>query len=555
MAQLITMNDNDASPPKNNNDVTIARQNDATSPTTINPSPSSTTDPLVGQRIGTIEIEVLLGEGAFGKVYRAYDSALSRNVAIKFLKGGLDQQRRTLFEREAKAIAALSQHPHIVTIHQWGELQDMQYFVLEYITSSAEKLAEQYPDGVPLPLALRILAECAEAMEEAHSQGILHRDIKPANILIEGKTQRAKVADFGLARVPQVGDGFTLDRLISGSPPYMSPEQATGETLDERTDVYSLGITLYELLCGELPFEGTSVQMVLDKVRANQRVSLRQRRPDLPDGICHLVEKATAHGQANRYQSAGEFADALRAALRALEYSGTVPKSQESTSAPTEITEPSKAKETAEQPVPPRKSKSPLPLVAAAIAGLVVLAAIGYALLPSDSATSPTANTDQSNPAPAQEEAALANASAQPQQNFGAPSDNAIPAYPEPPADASASPRAIVEYFCSVWHGGEYDKMYGALARPQKDQVAPVDYANNVRKDRERTGTLVAWRITKEDNGPGDILSWEVDVTFDKEVSEPRTLKTYVVKENEKWRIGAGDLGHFEQNVFGPGDD
>ena len=288
------------------------------------------TDPLMGADLGSYEIIELLGQGGFGKVYRARDKTLGRDVAIKFLHSTVDFRRRALFQREAKAIAALSKHPNIVAIHQWGEYEGQNYFVLEFVEGSAEKLLEEYQEGLPVAMALRIAAECAEALHESHKNKIMHRDIKPANILIEPSNGAVKLSDFGLASFGPSSD-FTLHGTISGSPSYMSPEQANAEPLDARTDIFSLGVTLYELLCGKRPFEANTAEEVIVRIRNNDRISLHTRRPDLPEAVCSIVEKATAFARASRYQTAQEFARALRIALQSLERSGRVASEPEPT--------------------------------------------------------------------------------------------------------------------------------------------------------------------------------------------------------------------------------
>ncbi|MBN2310098.1 MAG: serine/threonine protein kinase [Candidatus Hydrogenedentes bacterium] len=267
-----------------------------------------------GTRIGDYEVERVLGEGGFGTVYLGTDTKLGRPVALKFLRDTMDPRRRKLFDREARAIAALGKHPSIVQIYASGEHEGHAYFALEHVGSNALKLLEEQPNGLPVNDALRIAAECAEALAYAHREGILHRDVKPANILIEPEDGRAKLADFGLARFYESGDS-SMSGLLSGSPSYMSPEQAQSERVDKRTDVFSLGVTLYQLLCGRKPFEGRSPMDVLDKIRADKRIPLRSRRPDLPEAVLALVEKATAHDLARRFQSADELAQALRALL------------------------------------------------------------------------------------------------------------------------------------------------------------------------------------------------------------------------------------------------
>jgi len=285
-------------------------------------------DPLIDTKLDNFHVKSLLGKGGFGKVFLAQDTVLAREVAIKLLHQspeGTDPRRQELFEREAKALAALSEHESIVRIYQWGEHAGQNYFALEFVESSAEKLIEEYPDGLPLAMALRIALECAAALEAAHEQGILHRDIKPPNILINPKSGRAKVADFGLARLRTSGE-FSFEGSISGSPPYMSPEQARGVALDERSDIYSLGMTLYELLCGKQSVEGDSASEIMEHIVKDERFPLSERRPDLPKGVCAIVDRATAHACADRYQSASEFGRELRIALNALERSGAIPE-------------------------------------------------------------------------------------------------------------------------------------------------------------------------------------------------------------------------------------
>lgn len=284
-------------------------------------APIELEDPFVGTMLGNYRLVSLLGKGGFGKVYKGVDTILERPAAIKFLLNPLNEVGRTLFEREARAIAALSKHPHIVSIYEWGQHENQFYFVLEFVEGGAPQLLEMHPDGLPLRMALRLTAECAEALHTAHEQGILHRDIKPANILIEAKSGIAKLTDFGLAHIRDSNE-FTLAGSISGSPPYMSPEQAAAGELDQRSDVFSLGVTLYELLSGQRPFEGETTAEVLGRIRNNERVPFSARRPDLGQAVVDLVEKATAHRPGDRFASAAEFARKLRVLIDRIDRSG-----------------------------------------------------------------------------------------------------------------------------------------------------------------------------------------------------------------------------------------
>ncbi len=286
---------------------------------TFNVPPAA--DPLINTMVGNFKIMSLLGEGGFGKVYKARDTALGSDVAIKFLWGVPSEERCILFAREAKAIAALRKHPNIVSIFQWGELEGKNYIVLEYVADNLVRLLEEHPNGLPVPLALRIVMECAKGLQEAHSQQILHRDIKPANILIEPDTGTAKLTDFGLARYGKPSD-FTITGRISGSPSYMSPEQASAKPVDERSDIFSLGATLYEILSGKRPFDGATIADTIECARHSSRVHLHEHRPDLSKAVCAIVEKAMAIDPGARFQTAGAMAHEIKMVLNSIERSG-----------------------------------------------------------------------------------------------------------------------------------------------------------------------------------------------------------------------------------------
>lgn len=274
-------------------------------------------DHFLGRRFGDIYIERQLGKGGFGEVYLGIDEKLKRKVAVKFLLNPQDSIHDTLFQREANALAALSKHANIVTIHQWGDSERTRYFVLEYVADNACNLLKNNPKGLPATQACRIAAEAADALAFAHKHGILHRDIKPANILIEEETGAVKLTDFGLAKFfAEKDQGATLTGGISGSPPYMSPEQARGQALTERSDIFSLGVTLYELLSGELPYEGDSLLEIIERVKENRRVPLSNRAPECPRPVLDIVERAMAHDPKDRFQTAEEMRLACQRVLR-----------------------------------------------------------------------------------------------------------------------------------------------------------------------------------------------------------------------------------------------
>lgn len=274
-------------------------------------------DSLIGATVGHYHIRTKIGQGGFGRVYKARDVKLNRDAALKFLSAPKEDIHMKLFEREAKVIAALGEHSSIVTIYSWGEYKGEYYFALEYMEGSASDLVKKSArKGLPVKDAVRITLKCADALAFAHGRRILHRDIKPANILVRGNGKQVKLCDFGLARFRPAGDvTMTLSGTASGSPPYMSPEQARFETLDERSDIYSLGVTFYELLSGRLPVQGSTVTETLEGIRRDEGVPLRKIRPELPAPVLSIVEKATAFRINERYASAKELVADLQRAL------------------------------------------------------------------------------------------------------------------------------------------------------------------------------------------------------------------------------------------------
>ncbi|MCC6145372.1 MAG: SUMF1/EgtB/PvdO family nonheme iron enzyme, partial [Candidatus Hydrogenedentes bacterium] len=225
----------------------------------------------------------------------------------------LDQSHEAMFLEEAKAVAALGKHPSIVTIFEFSEYQGRKYFVLEFVGSHAGMLLRVHPKGLPVDMALRIGKESAEGLAYAHKRFIIHRDIKPANILLEIEGGSAKLADFGVARL---FDPTSNEQggAPGGTPAYMAPEVIGGYAGDTRSDVFSHGVTLYELLCGALPFRGDTSVAIMAEIAANRHVPLRERR-ELPAEVTAIVEKAMAHRAEDRFSGAAELAEALGACL------------------------------------------------------------------------------------------------------------------------------------------------------------------------------------------------------------------------------------------------
>jgi serine/threonine protein kinase len=278
-----------------------------------------TDDPRMLGRIGTYEIVGLLGHGGMGVVFKGLDPSLNRYVAIKMLApmfsaNGASKQR---FLREAQSAAAVV-HEHVVPIHGISQWQDTPYLVMAFIRG--ESLQKRLAQRGPLPIRelLRIGRQVASGLAAAHAQGLIHRDIKPANILLETDVDRARITDFGLARAV---DDIRLTRTdtLLGTPQYMSPEQARDEALDFRTDLFSLGVVLYEAAAGRAPFQAATSYGILRKIVDHQPKPLRQIDADIPEWFDQIVQKLMAKNPADRFQTATEVATLLEQCLAHVE--------------------------------------------------------------------------------------------------------------------------------------------------------------------------------------------------------------------------------------------
>jgi serine/threonine protein kinase/phage FluMu protein Com len=274
-------------------------------------APSQATDEL--GRLGSYRVLNVLGAGGMGVVFRAEDAQLQRLVALKAMLPALaaNESARQRFLREARLAASLK-HDRIVTIHQVGEDRGAPYLAMEFL--EGESLEDRLKREGKLPLAevLRIGREIAEGLQAAHERGLIHRDIKPANVWLEGKRGRVKILDFGLARSSGDDVHLTQSGAIVGTPAYMPPEQARGEAVDGRCDLYSLGCVLYRLSTGELPFKGENTMSLLLALAIEQPKSPRDLNPDVPPPLADLIMRLLAKDAAQRPATAGEVADALQ---------------------------------------------------------------------------------------------------------------------------------------------------------------------------------------------------------------------------------------------------
>lgn len=283
-------------------------------------------DPLIGRVIdGKYAIIERIGSGAMGNIYKAEHKALSKIVAIKVLHKHLVREESHIkrFHREAKAASKLN-HPNCITILDFGQTSDgWSYIAMEYLPGRdlCRILFEEGP--LPPARAVHIMAQVLDALDEAHANGVIHRDLKPENVMIEklrSDPDFVKVLDFGIAKIRDF-DGTeqssfkTATGMVFGTPEYMSPEQIRGEELDGRSDLYSLGVVLYQTLCGDLPFKGESVLEVATAHLTQPPPPLCERRPGLPKALYDVVGKLMAKKREDRYATASEAREALLKAI------------------------------------------------------------------------------------------------------------------------------------------------------------------------------------------------------------------------------------------------
>jgi serine/threonine protein kinase len=280
---------------------------------------------LLGTRLGQYEIKEHIADGGMASVYLARQASMNRNVAIKILPGKFtrDESFHERFYREVEVIAQL-QHPHILPVYDFGTHDNLPYIVMAYLGGGT--LADRLRDGdMSLDNILRTAGQIAGALDFAHSKGIIHRDLKPGNVLLD-EQGNAYLADFGLAKILESESNITQMSIV-GTPAYMAPEQAQSAEMTSAVDVYALGITLYEMLTGNVPYQGPSAPAVIIAHIQKPVPSILADRPDLPEAIEPVIERALAKSVDERYSAAGELMTDVRAALQ-----GTAPA--ETTTAP-----------------------------------------------------------------------------------------------------------------------------------------------------------------------------------------------------------------------------
>ncbi len=318
---------------------------------------------------GRYELLELIGKGGMSSVYKAHDRLLDRQIAVKVLHPHFteDEEYVERFRREARSVAQLS-HPNIVTVIDRGEDEGRQFIVFEYVEGENLKQLLERTGPMPVSDALVLGLQMARALSFAHGRGLIHRDVKPQNVLLNADGQ-AKMTDFGIARSVDV-QGVTITGTVLGTSEYIAPEQARGQQVDAQTDVYSLGVVLYELLVGGVPYEGETFVTVALKHVNEPTPSVLERRPELPPRVALAVERAMAKSPDERFSSMDELVDELEACLDELD-----PSAEQATMISRRPVAPKRA---ARQP---RRRKRRLGVLWPVAAVLAVLAVAGLAAL------------------------------------------------------------------------------------------------------------------------------------------------------------------------------
>jgi eukaryotic-like serine/threonine-protein kinase len=268
--------------------------------------------------LGRYLIELELGKGAMGVVYLGRDPKIGRRVAIKtmalsgdFAADDINAVKERFF-REAEAAGSLS-HPHIVQIFEAGEEHDLAYIAMEFIEGHDLVRHTQPAHLLPVNDVIKYIADAADALDYAHSRNVVHRDIKPANLMLVEQTKTIKVTDFGIARITDASK--TKTGMVLGTPSYMSPEQLSGKKVDGRSDLFSLGVTLYQLLTASLPFKADSMATLMYKIANETQRPVTSVREGLPAGLDAIIAKALQKHCDRRYARGADLARDLRAEL------------------------------------------------------------------------------------------------------------------------------------------------------------------------------------------------------------------------------------------------
>ncbi|MEM7558017.1 MAG: serine/threonine-protein kinase, partial [Planctomycetota bacterium] len=286
-------------------------------------------DPNRLGRLAGYEVSGVVGVGGMGVVLKAVDPSLDRVVAIKVLSPHLagSEKARKRFSREARAAAAVL-HPNVIPIYSVSKNESLPYLVMAYVRGGSLQKRLDLEGPLAIPELLRIGSQIASGLAAAHEQGLVHRDIKPENIMLEGDVDRIAITDFGLARA--VDDtSVTQAGAIAGTPMYMSPEQARGEKVDQKSDLFSLGSVLYALCTGQPPYRADSSYSVMRKVIEESPTPIRELNPEVPQWLASIIDKLMAREKANRYESADDVQKLLEGCLNHVQQPENVPLPEE----------------------------------------------------------------------------------------------------------------------------------------------------------------------------------------------------------------------------------
>src|SRR4051794_38047712 len=275
----------------------------------------STSARMIGTKLsGRYRLEAKLGSGGMSTVYLARDETLDRAVAVKVMHREMSEQPDQLerFRQEARAVAKIS-HPNVVSVIDAGEDHGYPYIVFEYVEGETLKQRISRVGALDIQESIAYAIEIARGLSTAHARNLVHRDIKPQNVLIDDEG-RAKLTDFGISRQLEQ-DGMTATGRVLGTTDYVAPEQAMGQAVDPRSDIYSLGVVLYEMLIGQVPFHADSQVGVAMKHVNEDLPDVQRRRPEVSAAVALVVERSTAKEPAERYQDVGEMTEDLETAL------------------------------------------------------------------------------------------------------------------------------------------------------------------------------------------------------------------------------------------------